>query len=493
MLSRSVKAGVLAFGKLIASLSGMFCFAALTRLLDETEYATYRQALLVYMTTAPVLVMGLSQALYYFLPREPERGRALVLENMLPLLATGALFFLFLVAGGNQLIASAYNNDQLAVVLLVFAPYALAVLPLSSFEASLVINNRVRDVTIFTILSRLLFVALVVGAAWWWQAALPAVAGAVIASALVLPIGLWLLFRAVPEGGWRPDWSSVRRQFIYAIPLGLATMVSGLAQQVDKTIVAVMSNPETFAVFANGATELYFIGILTGSVTAVLLPDATRALKAGNQDEALRLWKSAAAKTALIVMPVFFSLLVFAAFFIEIVFSKKYPDSVVPFRIYLFILPLRIVVFSALLMAANRTRWVLWGSIGMLVSNLILSIPFVYWLGPNGAAVATIVTFYGWIVPFYLIGIRQVVDTTWAEILPWPAFLRTTTVCLVPTLVCYVVLKLGWLPGNPFFGLPIGMAVFGGILLALYWSFGFVHPRDIFAHASQLWTKEPRT
>jgi len=81
MLSRSVKAGILAFGKLIASLSGMFCFAALTRLLDETEYATYRQALLVYMTTAPVLVMGLSQALSYFLPREPERGRALVIEG----------------------------------------------------------------------------------------------------------------------------------------------------------------------------------------------------------------------------------------------------------------------------------------------------------------------------------------------------------------------------------------------------------------------------
>jgi len=229
---------------------------------------------------------------------------------MLPLVATGVLFFLFLVAGGNRLIASAYNNDQLAVVLLVFAPYAIAVLPLASFEASLVIRNRVREVTVFTIVSRLLFVGLVVGAAWWWRSALPAVAGAVIASVVVLPLGLWLLFRAVPEGGWRPDWSSVRQQFVYAIPLGLATMVSGIAQQVDKTIVSVMSDPETFAVFANGATELYFISILTGSVTAVLLPDATRALKSGNQAEALRLWKSAAQKTALIVMPVFLSLLV---------------------------------------------------------------------------------------------------------------------------------------------------------------------------------------
>jgi|GEM_PF-4352454 len=141
-------------------------------------------------------------------------------------------------------------------------------------------------------------------------------------------------------------------------------------------------------------------------------------------------------------------------------------------------------------MAANQTRWVLWGSIGMLVSNLILSVPFVWWLGPNGAAVATIVTFYGWIVPFYLIGIRRVVDTTWAEILPWRSFLLTTGVCLVPTLICAMVLMSGWLPANPFFGMPIGMALFGAILVALYWYSGFVHPRDILAHASQLWTKD---
>jgi len=484
MLSRSVKAGILAFGKLTASLSGLLCFAILSRVLDEADYGTYRQAFLVYMASAPILVMGLSQALYYFLPHDPEHERAVVMENLVPLLVTGLLFLLFLVAGGNRLLADAFNNEQLAVVLLVFAPYAICLLPLSSFESALVIKNQVAEVSIFTVVSRLLFLVMVVGAALIWKGAVAPVAGAVLATAIVLPPGLWLMFRAVPKGSAKPRPGAIKRQLTYALPLGIAGMVAGFAQQVDKGVVSAMTDPTTFAWFANGATELFFIGILTGSVTAVLLPDATRSLKDGNTGEALRLWKSAASKTALVVIPIFVALFIFAEAFVAVAFGAKYPESVFPFRIYLFILPLRIVVFSALLMAAGRTRWILYGAIGSLAANLLLSIPFVKAFGPNGAAFASLITLYLWLAPFYLFGVRDIVDRPWSELLPWTQFVKITAVCLVPALLCWSLRD--WLPANAFLALPIGLAVYGGLMVLLYWNTGLVHPRDILAHLKQL-------
>lgn len=484
MFSRSVKAGILAFGKLTASFSGLLCFAVLSRVLDEADYGTYRQALLIYMASAPMLVLGLSQALYYFLPNDPEHERTLLVENLVPLVLTGVLFLLFLLAGGNHLLAQAFNNDQLAPVLLVFAPYALCLLPMSSFEAVLVIKNQVAAVSIFTVISRVLFLVFVVGAALIWKGAVAPVAGVVLATALVLPPGLWLMFRATPNGVSRPRASGVKRQLAYALPLGLATMVAGLAQQVDKAVVSAMTDPVTFAWFSNGATELFFIGILTGSVTAVLLPDATRAVRDDNIGEALRLWKSAAAKTALVVIPIFMVLFVFAEAFVTVVFGGKYAQSVAPFRIYLFVLPLRIIVFSALLMAANRTRWILYGALGSLAANVVLSVPFVKAFGPNGAAFASLLTLYLWLAPFYLYGVRDVVRCPWHELLPWGQFFKATVVCLIPAVICWLLRR--WFPANAFLVFGMGLALYGLLLAPLYWKAGLVHPRDILAHLKQL-------
>ena len=87
--------------------------AVLSRVFDKVDYATYRQTLLVYQFVGPLLGLGLPAALFYFLPGEASRLRAVLLENLILLGALGGAFSLFLVLGGNRLIASQFSTPEL--------------------------------------------------------------------------------------------------------------------------------------------------------------------------------------------------------------------------------------------------------------------------------------------------------------------------------------------------------------------------------------------
>ena len=90
--SLTFKTLLLSFGKMLATLSSIGITAILTRTLSLDDYATHKQALLIYAMCAPVLMLGLPKALYFFLPGERDRQRSHLLNNMILLLTLGALF-----------------------------------------------------------------------------------------------------------------------------------------------------------------------------------------------------------------------------------------------------------------------------------------------------------------------------------------------------------------------------------------------------------------
>ena len=84
-LSLTVKTLLPASGKAITALSAVLATVILTRALTRADYATHKQVLLVFSMASPLLMMGLLRALYYFLPGEEKRPRAVLLENLLSL------------------------------------------------------------------------------------------------------------------------------------------------------------------------------------------------------------------------------------------------------------------------------------------------------------------------------------------------------------------------------------------------------------------------
>ncbi|MFN3135437.1 MAG: polysaccharide biosynthesis C-terminal domain-containing protein, partial [Candidatus Kryptonium sp.] len=77
-----------------------------------------------------------------------------------------------------------------------------------------------------------------------------------------------------------------------------------------------------------------------------------------------------------------------------ILFSKKYLDSTAIFRIYLFFLPVRILVYSSILSALGRQKIYMFISFLDLVLNLALGTILVKVIGLLGPAIAVVVSTY---------------------------------------------------------------------------------------------------
>jgi len=81
--SRAFKVAILGSGKFLVTLTLLLCAAVLSRIFNKTDYAAYRQTILVYKFLSPILVLGFPLALYYFLPREKEKGRSILTGNLI--------------------------------------------------------------------------------------------------------------------------------------------------------------------------------------------------------------------------------------------------------------------------------------------------------------------------------------------------------------------------------------------------------------------------
>ncbi len=457
--SRSAKAMILASGQGLTTLVGLVIAAVLARLFSKHDYATYRQTLLAYTFAAPFVMLGFDRALYYFLPNQKERSRGVLIENLLLLVTGGILLGLFLTAGGNELLARRFRNPDLATTLLILAPYPLLMLPAASLGACLLARDRAGQVAIFNVTSRLLMLLAVVVPCLIWPLPAIAIVGVVCGAALSTTLALGLMFRACPTGNWRPTLAGLRRQFLYSIPLGLAGLAGAIRLGLDQVMVSALCSPESFAVFAIGATRVPLIAVFTGSVTSVLLVDYTRLYREGRTAEIIDLLHRAMIKCALVLIPAMVFLLCVAPEFMRVVFGRQYEESANIFRVYLLLLPLSSVSAGALIMATGKSHHVLIQSILGLVTNAIVTYFFVRAWGPIGAAIATFLVANCLGAPYFLLVLSSIVRCPARRVYPWLDLLK--------------VLLASALPGVPFaflksrVDLPdVGILALGSVLYA---------------------------
>ena len=416
--SRTVKAGILASGTFLTTCVRLISAVILSRVLSMYDYATYRQTLLVYAFISPLLMLGLPQALYYFLPGENKRPRSLLMGNVLLLSFMAGLFTLFLLFGGNRLLAWRFNNPNIARTLLILAPYPLFMLPASGLSACLIARNRVKQVAVYNVLSRLFMLSVVLTAVLICRTPAAAIVGTVVGAGMVLVPALKLMFAACNVGSLLPSTNGMWSQLKYAVPLGLAGIIGTISKSLDKIIVSSMCSPEQSAVYINGAIEIPLIGVLTGSVMAILIPDLVKMYKAAQYGELRVLWHRAMVKCSLLILPIMVFLLVMAPEVIRLLFSDRYVESVHPFRVYLLALPVRITQFGAIFMATRRNKLIVYRAMTGLILNMFLSIILIRFLGYIGAAISTVLIVYLWTVPYNLFFISRILTINFRSIIP---------------------------------------------------------------------------
>ena len=169
------------------------------------------------------------------------------------------------------------------------------------------------------------------------------------------------------------------------------------------------------------------------------------------------------------VIPLFCFLFTFANDIITLYVPGSYRDSQWVFRIFLLILPLRCAIYNPLLVGIGKAHWALWGGVGDLLINLILSVGFVYafklyipaWalLGP---AIATVMSTYLQIA-FLVLFIGRHLKWRVRDLLPWQRLLRIGVLSAAVSLITIEAVHLIDLPEVSF---AIGGSVFAVFFFA---------------------------
>jgi O-antigen/teichoic acid export membrane protein len=471
--SRSAKAIILASSQALTTLVKLISFAVLARVLCKEDYATYRQTILAFTFATPFLVMGLDCALVYFLPTEKQRPRGVLVENVVLLTFGGLLFALLLVGGGAKWLAWQFGNPALQKTLLIFAPCAILMLPAASYGGCLLARGRAEMVAVFNVLSRLVILLAVVVPVLLWPSPEVAVTGMVAANALVAAVALALMFRVCADGDWRPTLGGMRKQLGYSIPLGMASLSGIVNRNLDKVLVSVFCLPATFAVYVNGAMEIPLVGIITGSVTYVLLVDYTTLYAEGRTAEIVALIHRAMVKCALILIPAMFFLLCTAPELMRVLYGAAYTGSAAPFRVYLLVLPARTLMFGAVFMATGNSRHVMIPSILTVIANAVLSCFAIQLFGAIGAAMASVCVVYLIEVPYMTWVLIRVLKSSLRDTFPYQGLLKVFTAGGTGALAAVLAKQV--LQGTPdILILAVAGAFFGIVTVLVLSRFGLI-------------------
>ena len=480
--SRKAKVIALSLGQALTRVVGLAVTMVMARIVVKEDLAAYRQTLLAYATVVPIMGLGVSQAMYYFLPVEKSRIRGRLLDGVAVTGLIGLLFAIFLALGGNDLLAQRFSNPKIAHMLLWMIPYAILTTPAKLASSVFVARDRVVMAAIFGVCQQLLIGFSTVIPLILWHTVEASLLGNIAASILMASMALILMIRSTPNDSSRPTTAGVIELTQFAVPLALAGMFGTISMQLDKWIVSFLCGPDEFAVYALGAMEVPLIGMVTGAMTAVALTDMRKAVDAGKPADALRLFQVIARKSSYVILPIMLFFMLTADTVIQYLYGSDYADSAIPFRIYLVLLPVRTVVFGSLILALGKSRFILFRSMIGLVINGILSVFLVWHFGPWGASIATVTAIYLWSLPANLYVLSRELNTSFSEILPFGTMYR---ICFaIAPLAIISVLILSSLDNchQEFIAIVLCFTLY----LAVYWNRRLYSISDVMSRLARL-------
>lgn len=426
MDSLSDKAAFLIVANMIKYSIGFLIPIAMVRLLNQHDYGTYQQVLLVGNAVIGVMVLGIPTSIYYFHHHAArDQQPALVLQTGV-LLAGAGLAAGVAVASASPWLAGTMSNPDLQPLLHVYSLYIGFFIAGEYFMHWLVSQNQYRSALSWESADAVLRATVLLAPLWLGFGLSGVVTAAVV----------YALLRFAARSGW--TWRNVRdaaagwtgrtfarAQLGYSIPLGMTScvgLVNGLA---DRALVAAFFSPAQFAVYVVGALEIPLDVIFQSSVANVLRATFPRLIREGNMAELVRVWRQTVRKLALVVLPSFVFLLEFSREFIVLLFTETYAESVGVFRIYLFLMPLQILVLSVIPQAFGRTRINLYLATAAMIANLVLCATLLDIIGFHGAALSTVIVSYG-ITAAYLAVASRLIGVGVTELLPLAALGRIT-------------------------------------------------------------------
>jgi len=403
------QAGVVGFSRSVYVASVFILNIGLARGMGPEVFGSFQQVF-IFNAVFLILTLGIPETIYYFLPRLAGEEKPRFFGQTFQVLTFAGLATVVLFWFCAPLFSRMQHNTSIVPALRAFGVYG-AFIVASSFTEPVFIAYRRLNFLFFVYVFHAVFLC---GLTVWYYVSHCTPQTLFVSMAvfgfLRYVLAMSLLLRMRREiGGIRffGGKGTLAIQMSFALPIVLSTTTDIVSRWLDKYVVSFFFGPEALGVFFVGAIEIPFIGVIVSSVFSVVSPVLNSLHHENDFSGFAKLVSNTFIFLAKIVWPVFFYLFVFADHIIPLVFKEEFEGAVLPFRIYLLLVPLRIAVYGVIVVALSRPRVVLQCALLALMANFVLNIVLALQLGFVGPAIATVVSTYLHVVMLMYIILRE--------------------------------------------------------------------------------------
>lgn len=434
---------ILTFSKGIRGVLMLIFNMIIARLFTENLYGTYKQVNLIINLVTSICVLGIPTTISYFYVSSDKKDKERLIGNTIVVLSSIAITSSLAIVLFRRPISELLNNPDILNYISLLS-LQIFIMIISSFLENLYISSNStvalgRIYVIYTITNffSLGYIAIRTKNLYYLLLTM-------IIIEFLRSIFMYLIIRSKESLKFRTEYRLLIKQIKFAIPLGVVALVQNLNMYIDNLFISNRYTPEQYASYANAATDIPLVGIVTISIASVVLPRMSKSYAVNrNQKEVLSIWGESCKKTALIMFPIFWVALLFSREYIELIFSYKYIESSTPiFIIYLLKFPLYFTVFGNILIVIKQQKYVMVNSIMGIVLNIILNVIFLKIFGLIGPAISTVIVHY-FMVYLQLLKISKSFEIKLKEALPYKKlvkiFLLPATIAIPIYLVSSII------------------------------------------------------
>ena len=433
----------------------------IARLFTESLYGTYKQVNLIINLATSICVAGIPTTISYFYVSSTKKDKEKLIGNTIVVLSVIAIISSLSIIIFKQKLAVLFNNPDITNYIILLA-IQIFIMIISSFLENLYIssNNTVMLGKIYIVYTIANFITL--GFVTIRIKNLYYILICMIVIEFLRTIIMYFFIKKRERLRFKTEYRLLYKQIRFAIPLGVVSLVQSLNMYIDNLFISNRYTPEQYAAYANAATDIPLVGIITISIASVVLPIMSKSFsERKNSKEVLDIWGDSCMKTAIVMFPIFWIALLFCREYIELIFSYKYVESSTPiFVIYLMKFPLYFTVFGNVLMVINQQKYVMINSIIGVILNIILNTIFLNFFGIIGPAISTVIVQY-LIVFLLLIKISKGFRVKLTKILPYKNLFN---LFLLPSIIAIPLFLISLLINvSPI----VKFLIFGGIIYLL--------------------------
>lgn len=439
----------------------------LTRVLSVEDFGVYKQVFMIFAVLVPIVDFGITNSLYYLIPKFPDNKNAILLNTLVLQILIGAIL-LIVLAWGSDTISRMITGDVAVGNLLELIGLSAIIWNVSNIiEVLLIVEKKSAATGVVVFISEILRSGVIIIIGVLGGDVVAILYGLICVCLCRLLALLLYLMKQYKLKVMLLDRDELVSQMSYALPFGAAVIISGFVANVHQFIVSNSVSVQQFAIFSIGCFQLPFLAILVDSVARTSLVRIAELRNAENSSNLIAgLISECCRKLWLLLFPLFIFLLVIAEPFIILLFTESYRESVPVFRAFIWVIPVSAILVQHVLRAYEKTQFIMYNNLFCLFVSFIFCLIGLHFGELIGAAAGFVLGQLVWKILF-VVKCQCVLEVNIGQLIPIRAFAAssaTSIICAVPVLGLVRFIDM-----NNLIILILATVIYWIPLIILYW------------------------